>query len=402
MKRSLAILVLALSYLFSEFVSRLGKLFPGASKRRGRVIVCVTIDNPNWFRAHIVPLAKSGYGELIVVCDEPVDELDSMTYACPPPWLARIISRAGAKFVMTLWMSIRKPADLIMGYHIFPCALICLIAARLTGARAAYQVTSGKTEIEGGGYRGENPLFKLLVSPSRFVESRAQAVSRQFDLVLVRGSSIKRYFEEFGYKGRLCTLTGSVNFGIEQNIPRDIDVVFVGRLAEIKQLHVLLDALASVQCERQLNVQIVGDGPEMTALQDQVQRLKLGDMVNFLGQQEDVYGFLERSKVFVLCSRSESVSIAMLEAMSRGVVPVTTDVGDLADFVVPGETGYLYNVGDSQALTGHLEQILTQPEDFQRISRQAREKVVPCSVDGIANFWLELLGGLPLSDQGRR
>ncbi len=192
MKRSLAILILALSYLFSEIIAKLGKLFPAASRRRGRVIVCVTIDNPNWFRAHIVPLAKSGYGELIVVCDEPIDQLDNMTYACPPRWLARVISRAGAKFVMTFWVSFRKPADLIMGYHIFPCALICLIAARLTGARAAYQVTSGKTEIEGGGYLGENPLFKLLGTPSALVEARAKAVSRQFDLVLVRGSSIKR------------------------------------------------------------------------------------------------------------------------------------------------------------------------------------------------------------------
>ena len=50
---------------------------------------------------------------------------------------------------------------------------------------------------------------------------------------------------------------------------------------------------------------------------------------------------LIRSKIFVLTSRTEGLSIAMAEAMASGVVPVVANVGDLADLVVDGVTGFL-------------------------------------------------------------
>ena len=120
--RIVATLVLTLVYGFSWLVSLLGR---GFKRRRqtGRIIVNGTFHNPNWFFAHISPLAASEYGEVILICDEPIAELPNLTYVCPPTWLTKILSRAATKFLYTLWIGLRYPADVFVGYHIFPSSV---------------------------------------------------------------------------------------------------------------------------------------------------------------------------------------------------------------------------------------------------------------------------------------
>ena len=166
MKRAVATIALTIVYGFAVLVS---VVLRGFRRRRhtGRIIVNGTFHNPNWFHAHITPLVQCGFGEVILVCDEPVADLPNLTYRCPPAWASRLFSRAGAKALWTLWQGIRHPADIFVGYHIFPSAVTALVCGRLTGARVVYQVTAGPLELEGGGWNAENKLMTALGRPSR-------------------------------------------------------------------------------------------------------------------------------------------------------------------------------------------------------------------------------------------
>ncbi|MFT7304761.1 MAG: glycosyltransferase involved in cell wall biosynthesis [Candidatus Azotimanducaceae bacterium] len=389
MKRIGAKISLNIAYLMGALISILLKPLQKPAQHHGRVMVCVTIDNPNWFRAHIEPLAYSGHGEILIICDEPLEPIPNLVYACPPIWMQRVFSRAGAKFLTTLRLGIKQPCDLIMGYHIFPCALIALVCARLLRTRAAYQVTSGITEIEGGGYGAENRILRALDRPSRSVETSASLLAKQFDVMIVRGSSVRQYIQSLGYQGSLEILTGCVRIGQKHQTHRDIDVIFVGRLVEIKQLDTLLRAIAVlVKSHPAINVSVVGDGPDREQLKHRTTELGIDAQVNFLGQRDDVYELLQRAKTFALTSRSESVSIAMLEAMSRGAVPVVTRVGDLSDFVQDNQTGFTIDVGDHDALAQHLSMLLEEPDRRNDMAANAVELVSQnCSMEAIAAFW---------------
>ena len=155
-KRLVAVLLLSIAYSTGIFFSRILKKLRSRRALRKRIIINGTFHNPNWFFAHIEPIANSNYGEVILVCDEPIQELPNLKYSCPPPWLGKLISRALAKFIYTLANGIRYPADIYVGYHIFPSALTAIICARLLGAKCCYQVTSGQLELEGGGWNSEN------------------------------------------------------------------------------------------------------------------------------------------------------------------------------------------------------------------------------------------------------
>ena len=53
--------------------------------------------------------------------------------------------------------------------------------------------------------------------------------------------------------------------------------------------------------------------------------------MSFVGHQEDVAAWLSKSRVFVLTSDSEGLSLSMMEAMMCGLPAVVSDVGDLGD-----------------------------------------------------------------------
>ncbi len=406
MKRTFAILFLSCIYTFTRLIT----LLPRYKRKRNetpvnRVIVCVTIDNPNWFKAHIEPLARSDYGEIRLVCDEPVSSLPNLIYACPPLWMQKTFSRAGAKFVYTLWQGYKHPADLFMGYHIFPCALIALICARLLGSKAAYQVTSGITEIEGGGYGAENSVLKALGGNSLLVENISKAVIRQFDVIFVRGSSVKKYLMNLGYENQLEILTGSIFPAPElMQTEREIDVVFVGRLAEIKQIDTLINAIAELlHSHPRIKVSIVGDGPELLRLEQLSSDLGTSQNIEFMGQRSDVSAILGKSKLFVLTSRSESVSIAMLEAMAMKTVPVVTKVGDLADYVENAKTGYSIEVGDSNELANRVLNLLQDPVKREYLAENGQGFVMQrCTLSEISTYWCRFLNILKLSPNGQR
>ena len=136
----------------------------------------------------------------MLVCDEPVEPIRGVEAQCAPRWLQALLTRAGAKLAWTLLCAWRYRPDLYMGYHIFPCATIALCVARLFGKPACYQVTSGKLELDGGGWLADNTALRALGRPSPLVARLAAGVVREFDSVVVRGSGAAAYVSGLGFR----------------------------------------------------------------------------------------------------------------------------------------------------------------------------------------------------------
>jgi glycosyltransferase involved in cell wall biosynthesis len=325
------------------------------------------------------------------VCDEPVATLDGVQIECAPRWLQALLTRAGAKLAWTIRCGWRYRPDLYMGYHIFPCSIIALFVARLFARPACYQATGGPLELEGGGWAVENPVLRALGRPSPLVARLAAAVVREFDSVVVRGSGAATYVRKLGYERNLAVITGSVDpkgawqpFGA-----RPIDVAFVGRLTECKRPDRFIEVAAALATALPgLRVAVIGDGPDAAALQERAVELGLADAVTFMGQRKDVDDLLAGTRIFVLTSRSEGLSIAMLEAMAAGAVPVVADVGDLRDAIQPGVNGFLIEQDDIAGYATAALQLLQDERRWTACSREARRSAIARSGrDAIAQQW---------------
>lgn len=156
-------------------------------------------------------------------------------------------------------------------------------------------------------------------------------------------------------------------------------LLFVGRLAVLKGLPILIDALGRLRARRPgIRLTIVGAGPEGAGIEARARAQGLGDHVRFAGYQppEQVSEWLRTADVFVLPSLAEGVPVAVMEAMASGVPVVATRVGGLSELVDDGASGYLVPAGAPGALADRIESLLDDPELRNRMGRAGRAKVV--------------------------
>lgn len=343
---------------------------------RLRVLMTGTFYNANWFRSHILPLSDARTVERIyVVTDRPVFDVPKVTYCCPPEWMTNRAGRVIARGWMILLSTWRHRPDVLMGYHIMPNALLCLITANLFGRLSAYQMTGGPIQIVGGGAGAENWLLRCLRRRSRTLERLMFHLVRQFDLIVVRGRNAQKFAEQHRLgRGRLI-VTGSVDPARfePKDIPKPYDIVYVSRLVPCKGLEYFIELVAELNRIRPgIHAALVGDGPLRAALSALADKLGVADTIEFLGRREDVPEILQQSRLFALVSPSEGMSIAMLEAMGAGLPVAVKDVGELRDAVTPGRNGLFLAGDDAPADARRLAEVLSDETRLRAMSEAAR------------------------------
>ncbi len=370
---------IALTIVYGKAII-IGKIFRRLYRKKSRsntIVINATFHNPNWFFAHIEPLARANYGKVVLVTDEEIAQVPNLIYECPPKWLSKVLTRAGSKALWTLIKGFKYKGDVFVGYHIFPSAVTALMCSRILGAKCVYQVTAGELELEGGGWNAENPLMTMLQAPSPWIEKMALGLTRQFDLVVVRGSKAQRFIREGGYYGPIEIITGSIELPDEPAVDKTIDLITVGRLTEYKRPDLFVELVARLRdAYPSIKAVMVGDGPDRPMLEKKIAELNIADNIELLGQRKDVMSLLAQSKIFVLTSRWEGVSIAMLEAMAMGLVPVVSNVGDLADFAENDVSGYVVELADTDSYVKYISLLLGDEKLFSKLSQAASERVL--------------------------
>jgi glycosyltransferase involved in cell wall biosynthesis len=136
----------------------------------------------------------------------------------------------------------------------------------------------------------------------------------------------------------------------------------------------LIEALAALRARgRQVQLLVVGDGPQREALVEQAGKAGLADAVRFVGHDPQPERWLGAMDLFVLPSyANEGVPQALMQAMMSGLPCVTTDVGAIGEIARDGETAVLVPPQDSAALADALGRLIDDPALRQRLGQQAR------------------------------
>ncbi|MCB9504715.1 MAG: glycosyltransferase [Gemmatimonadales bacterium] len=171
-------------------------------------------------------------------------------------------------------------------------------------------------------------------------------------------------------------------------------IVTVARLEPIKTLDLLLHALVRVRSDGlAATLTIVGDGTERAHLEELSNALGLGEHVAFVGWQTDIEDRLRAADLFVLPSRSEGLSLTLLEAMAVGLPVVATAVGGNPEVIEEGVTGFLVPHGDPTALARAITTTLTTPDLARRYGEAGRARVLArFSLQSMAAGYLRLYG----------
>lgn len=163
---------------------------------------------------------------------------------------------------------------------------------------------------------------------------------------------------------------------IREDDSRPLVIGFVARLSQEKGCVYLLEAMAWLR-EKGYNLQllIVGDGPERRSLEKKVAQLDLGDKVTFVGWQACAAKYYCQMDVVVIPSLLESLGLTALEGMSYGKPVVATQVGGVPEIVRHGETGLLVSPASSIELALAIERLLKDPDLRARLGHQSQRYV---------------------------
>ena len=119
----------------------------------------------------------------------------------------------------------------------------------------------------------------------------------------------------------------------------------------------------------------IGDGTERPTIEARATALGLREHIVITGLQRDVRPYIGCCDVMTLVSHSiETFSLAALESMALGKPLVMSDIGGASEQVLHGQTGFLFEPGDINALTAHL-QSLASPTLQSRMGSAAQRRV---------------------------
>ncbi len=128
---------------------------------------------------------------------------------------------------------------------------------------------------------------------------------------------------------------------------------------------------------------MIGDGPERPRLEKLCRELDLCQEIRFLGKQGAVEELLSISDLFLLPSSNESFGLVALEAMALHVPVVSTNAGGIPEVNIHGESGYVTEIGDVDAMAHYAIQILGDPVKHQAFRDRAFELAQAFKVENI-------------------
>lgn len=153
--------------------------------------------------------------------------------------------------------------------------------------------------------------------------------------------------------------------------------VFVGRLSEEKGLDTLVNAWKIVNEKfPQAHLLLLGEGGAYRNVEKEtrevVEQLNLKETVHFLGHVQNAKDFILASDVFVLPSRAEGMSNALVEAMACGSAIVATDIEANREICQNEINSLLVKTNDAEELASAIIRIFDSPIVAEKLAKQAR------------------------------
>ena len=215
------------------------------------------------------------------------------------------------------------------------------------------------------------------------------------DLIIYISEAVKRSFEtslKLKNTNNIVIYNGIpnefLNIPLQKPINNEIKIAYVGRLAKLKGVDLLIDAFYNLR-KKGMNVKlnIIGDGEEGKNLKERVKELQLENSIIFMGRKKDVIPILDETDIFVYPSIcEEGFGISVIEAMARGSIPITFKRGGIPEIITNKKNGILVENINSQELSNAIENVINmKPNEKNAIIENAIKRAKDFSIDNTIN-----------------
>jgi glycosyltransferase involved in cell wall biosynthesis len=148
-------------------------------------------------------------------------------------------------------------------------------------------------------------------------------------------------------------------------------ILFLGAFIKRKGVYDLIHALKQVNRDCHLHLCGAGEDEKVQALIDE---LSLSDSITNHGwvNAQQKTQLLSECSAFILPSYNEGLPMVIIEAMACEIPVISTPVGGIPEVIIDGDTGYLVEPGDIDAITRKLRSVLGSSSD-SKVTYKAKE-----------------------------
>lgn len=281
------------------------------------------------------------------------------------------------------------------------------ILAKLFGAghqAQVVEVTSINNLIHGGLSKKINfQLVKMLYKHADLIIFKAQRMKEEFLKSFPNTQAYKVINNPYDIE-TIQTLAQHNDF---ENFTFDSQkryLVTVGRLSAEKRHFTLITALRLLR--KEIELIIIGEGPEYVKLEQYAEESGLTPRVHFLGKQENPFQYIQKADIFVLSSEGEGFPNVIVESMICGTPVISTDcISGPREILAPNsdinfqlkenievaQNGMLYPVNDHQSLIHAIELLLEEKELYKQYAQRGLDKSQEYSLKNIMQQYKEVL-----------
>lgn len=132
---------------------------------------------------------------------------------------------------------------------------------------------------------------------------------------------------------------------------------------------------ASPELQQQLQLRLVGDGPQRAELETLTHQLGISEQVTFVGvvPSYQVPAEINKMDIVVLSSRIESFGVSAIEALAAQRPTIATRVGGLPEIIIHEKTGLLVSSESTEQLTLDMRRFIANPQGAQQLAQAGFE-----------------------------
>jgi glycosyltransferase involved in cell wall biosynthesis len=274
-----------------------------------------------------------------------------------------------------------RTMDVVHVHHPFQSGPLALRYARARGIPVVF-TNHTRYDLYAQHYL---PSFVPDAVGATFLNNYLPSFCERCDLVIAPSPGIEKVLRRLGVKSPITVIPNGVDIApfreprthrarAEVGLPDDaVVLMYLGRLSPEKNLTFLLRAFfGAAAAQPHVALALVGDGPELDVLRDQVKHAGMEGRVRFLGKVDyaEIPAYLKLADAFVSASETEVHPLSLIEAMAAGLPALGIDSPGVGDTIVDGQTGFL-SQPDLAAFTAKLMRLVMEPDTRRRMAEQA-------------------------------
>ncbi|MBS1573251.1 MAG: N-acetyl-alpha-D-glucosaminyl L-malate synthase BshA [Bacteroidetes bacterium] len=168
-------------------------------------------------------------------------------------------------------------------------------------------------------------------------------------------------------------------------------LIHVSNLRPVKRIEDVLQIFKIVNHKIKSKLIIIGEGPEMEKINQFLEENPdLIDKIRLMGKVNELYKILQAADVFLLPSEQESFGLAALEAMAAETPVVSSNAGGIPEVNIQGETGYLAEVGNVEAMSNYTIRLLSDEELLTKMRKNALRQAQKFDINTILPLYEEM------------